>query len=247
MSTLSSSQGQSAVNLDSTAARMSPTDQLVHQVQEAWEKSLGSGRTFALGKENPCPVTINGITRKFAIRKDSGAGQIKLRMLVKAGYGPTFVHYALDRGDLVRIGVKPATESQIDEFEALFLHPDVTMLKERSEIIAEIQRQLQPHGWSPCERSTAVAMKTYDTAVGPKDAVLYLADWGASSDVYILSGNYESEGRNALSTTTAQIPKSVSKEGLLALVNNLAPSLDQAVSETYAARLLRTAPTKKMR
>ena len=226
---------------------MTPSQQLAHQVNETWEKSLGPDRTFAIGKEHACPVTINGITRKFAIRKDSGAGKIKLRMLITAGYGPAFVHYVLERGDLVRVGVNPATESAVSEFKALFEQPGATLLNERTAIIAEIQQQMQPHGWSPCERSTAVAVKTYDTAVGPKDAVLYLADWGASSDVYILSGNYESEGRNALSTTTAHIPKSVTKEDLLALVNNLAPSLDHAVSETYAARLLRTAPPKKMR
>lgn len=222
---------------------MSPSHQLAHQVKETWEKSLGPERTFAIGKEHACPVTINGITRKFAIRKDSGAGKIKLRMLVSTGYGPTFVHFALNGEDLTRLGSKPASENHIAEFEALFPQPGATLLTERDEIVAEIQRQLQPHGWSALPSGHhVVATKTYDTAVGPKDAHLSLADWGADSPVFILSGEYQSEGRNALSTTSAHIPKSVTKKELLALVNNLAPEVDKVVSQTYAARLLKSEP-----
>lgn len=222
---------------------MSPGQQLAHQVKETWEKSLGPDRTFAIGKEHACPVTINGITRKFAIRKDSGAGRIKLRMLVTTGYGPTFVHYALDREELIRLGSKPASKEQIAEFEALFSQPGATLLTGREAIVAEIQRQLQPHGWRALPPGHhAVATKTYETAVGPKDAHLYLADWGADSPVFILSGEYQSEGRNALATTSAHIPKSVTKKELLALVNNLAPEVDKVVSQTYAARLLKSEP-----
>lgn len=217
---------------------MNPSQQLAHQVKETWEKTLGPERTFAIGKEHACPVTINGITRKFAIRKDSGAGKIKLRMLVATGYGPTFVHYSLDGEELTRLGSKPATENHIAEFEALFSQPGATLLTDRDEIMAEIQRQLQSHGWSPLGLGS-LASKHFETAVGPKEAQLYLSDWGHDSPVYVINGIYQSEGRNVLSTTSAHIPKSVTKEDLLALVNNFAPSVDQAVSETYAAKLLK--------
>lgn len=220
---------------------MNPSQQLAHQVKETWEKSLGPERTFVIGKEHACPVTINGITRKFAIRKDSGAGKIKLRMLVSTGYGPTFVHFALNGEDLTRLGSKPASENHIAEFEALFSQPGATLLTERDEIVAEIQRQLQPHGWSPMGLGS-LASKLFETAVGPKEAQLYLSDWGHDSPVYVINGIYQSEGRNALSTTSAHIPKSVTKEELLALINNLAPEVDQVVSQTYAARLLKSEP-----
>lgn len=95
---------------------------------------------------------------------------------------------------------------------------------------------LQAHGWTP-GNGTAIASKTYQTAVGPKCAHAYLVDFGANAESRILTGDYQSEGRNCLSTTFVFIPKTVGVNDLPSLVAKFAAEVDAAVADTYAMRL----------
>lgn len=102
-----------------------------------------------------------------------------------------------------------------------------------------VRRHLIGFGWIGSD-GTALARKSYQTAVGCKEALAYLADYGKDSDNYLLTGEYWSEGRNCLSTTIVPVPKSVVLETIPELVMQFALEADKSVAETYAARLLAT-------
>lgn len=93
-------------------------------------------------------------------------------------------------------------------------------------------------GWKVLERSTAIAIKTYDTAVGPKDAHVYLADFGPSETNYVLRGEYYSEGSNVLSARGILIPKDADPAAVKTLTERFATGAENAVLDSYAARLL---------
>jgi len=103
---------------------------------------------------------------------------------------------------------------------------------------AAIVAQLVAAGWTAIERSTAIAIKTYDTAVGPKDAHVYLADFGSSETNYVLQGEYYSEGSNVLSARGILIPKDAEPAAARTLTERFAAGAEQAVLDSYAARLL---------
>lgn len=103
---------------------------------------------------------------------------------------------------------------------------------------AAIVAQLVAAGWTAMERSTAIAIKTYDTAVGPKDAHVYLADFGPSETNYVLQGEYYSEGSNALSARGILIPKDADPKAAKTLTEHFATGAEAAVLDSYAARLL---------
>lgn len=102
-----------------------------------------------------------------------------------------------------------------------------------------VRRDLMDLGWVS-EDGTVLARKSYQTAVGNKEALAYFADYGKNSDNFLLTGEYWSEGRNCLSTVRVAVPKSVALETIPELVMQFALETDRAVSETYAARLLAT-------
>lgn len=102
-----------------------------------------------------------------------------------------------------------------------------------------VQRHLIGFGWTGND-GTALARKSYQTAVGNKEALAYLADYGKNSDNFILTGEYWSEGRNCLSTVLVAVPKSAAPETIPELVMEFALKTDEAVAETYAVRLLMT-------
>lgn len=93
-------------------------------------------------------------------------------------------------------------------------------------------------GWTPFE-GPALATKTFETAVGDKEAVAWLQDWGKDSDSYMLSGEYQSEGHNALASSSILIPKSARGDEVRDLVAKFTSNADEAVAQTYAARLHR--------
>jgi hypothetical protein len=63
---------------------------------------------------------------------------------------------------------------------------------------AAIVALLVAAGWTALERSTAIAMKTYDTAVGPKDAHVYLADFGRARPTTCCRASITARGRTCL-------------------------------------------------
>jgi hypothetical protein len=105
---------------------------------------------------------------------------------------------------------------------------------------ATIAAHLSELGWKRLTGGTAIASKSYATAVGPKEALVYLQDFGSQCDYVGLAGEYVSEGRNALDSQGQLIPRSAEGDALLATVQRFAADCDAAVAQTYAARLLHT-------
>lgn len=105
----------------------------------------------------------------------------------------------------------------------------------RSTIVA----QLAAAGWTPLEGGTAIANKMYETAVGLKEAQVYLADYGPTSENYVLQGQYYSEGRNVLGGSGILIPKAGDEGTVTQLTQKFAAGAEKEVLQSYAARLLR--------
>lgn len=105
----------------------------------------------------------------------------------------------------------------------------------RSTILA----QLAAAGWTPLEGGTAIANKMYETAVGLKEAQVYLADYGPTSENYVLQGQYYSEGRNVLGGSGILIPKTGDEATVTQLTQKFAAGAEKEVLQSYAARLLR--------
>jgi len=106
-----------------------------------------------------------------------------------------------------------------------------------------VRQHLVGLGWIGSD-GTALASKSYQTAVGNKEALAYLADYGKNSDNFLLTGEYWSEGRNCLSTVLIAVPKSAALETIPELVMQFAMETDKAVAGTYAARLLATSTSE---
>lgn len=101
-----------------------------------------------------------------------------------------------------------------------------------------VTQVLSAHGWQILD-STAVAIKTYDTAVGPKEALAYLTK-GDGYNV-TLFGTYYSEGRNVLEAHGQLIPVDADEATALAAAERFAADADKHIGNSYAARLLRPA------
>ena len=99
---------------------------------------------------------------------------------------------------------------------------------------------LEGLGWKAAG-GTAIAHKTYDTAVGPKVALAYLSGPGRDSDYVSLTGDYQSEGHNVLAICTELLPVAAHDDLVRALVTQFSVRADAAVGQSYAAGLLRTA------
>jgi hypothetical protein len=79
--------------------------------------------------------------------------------------------------------------------------------------------------------------KQYQTAVGVKEATVWLVPY---PDCHHLCGNYESEGRNILSTTTRRI-SDAEPELLEAAVASFMTEVDALVGCSYAVRCMQQA------
>ncbi len=94
--------------------------------------------------------------------------------------------------------------------------------------------------WNSTELATwGYAIKVYATAVGPKEAHVYLR-LRKDQPTAILTGTYCSEGWNALSTCWRELPLE-RPETLEDAVRSFAAEVDRCVAQTYAVRLLRHA------
>ncbi|MCD2453632.1 hypothetical protein GO003_024955 [Methylicorpusculum oleiharenae] len=100
-----------------------------------------------------------------------------------------------------------------------------------------IQNLLQSNRWSNFEPpSTALSFKLYDTAVGKKEAQVYFS----TGDEYnwVLSGLYESQGHNILSTASVLIQKDCSIANLIESCTQFLTDVESRISQSYAVRLL---------
>lgn len=112
-----------------------------------------------------------------------------------------------------------------------------SMATNNQELRAAILVQLVAAGWTPIKGGTAIANKIYPTAVGPKEAQVYLADFGAEEANYVLQGQYYSEGRNVLAGDSVLIPKAADGEHVRRLTDQFAAAAEATVLDSYAARL----------
>lgn len=91
------------------------------------------------------------------------------------------------------------------------------------------------HGWR-ASAGTALALKSYATAVGPKDAQAYLVRSGDGR--FVLTATYYSEGRDVLSTVRVPTDVTMEDEHLDLAVKAFSAEIDARVADTYAVRLL---------
>lgn len=104
---------------------------------------------------------------------------------------------------------------------------------EKSVLDSIVLNVLSRHGWK-LEDGVAIASKEFQTAVGVKVALLYsLGD----TTYYKLSANYQSEGRNILSTSSVLIEKALETKEIEALVTTFTNEVDAIVADSYAGRL----------
>lgn len=97
------------------------------------------------------------------------------------------------------------------------------------------------YGWKPCDEISlrmfsGISKKAFDTAVGTKESVIYLEP--SSEGGMNLKADYRSEGNNVLSSLVENIPHDVEDAELSKIVAKFNASISDAVSKTYAARLL---------
>lgn len=93
------------------------------------------------------------------------------------------------------------------------------------------------HGWYGDRVRTDVASKDYETAAGGRTAVVYCRR-SSEGPHHLLSGDYQSEGRNALSTCWGTIPADADQAAIEAEVDRFARQADAEIRETYAMRIM---------
>lgn len=108
-------------------------------------------------------------------------------------------------------------------------------MEQADDIRQSVTDRLVALGWTRTN-GTAIARKSYETAVGPKEALAYLQHW---PEAMVLAGEYWSEGSNILSTCTARFPLAGDNASLAAQVDAFVAEADRRVRESYAVRLLR--------
>ncbi|WAK04389.1 hypothetical protein [Methylobacter sp. YRD-M1] len=108
-------------------------------------------------------------------------------------------------------------------------------MKSEEEIRQFICTILQSNGWTLFDQScTALSFKMYQSAVGLKEAQVYLC--GGKYD-WRLSGQYYSQGRNILSTGSVFIPIDCNTQQLYGLCMKFIENVESAIADSYAVRL----------
>lgn len=104
---------------------------------------------------------------------------------------------------------------------------------------AKISAHLVQLGWSVEQAGTiCIGKKTYQTAVGEKEAIGYLAPSGDEAAYF--QASYESEGQNVLSAMRASwLPLYFDEPDdlLEAMARSFDAEVDAKVAQTYAMRL----------
>lgn len=102
--------------------------------------------------------------------------------------------------------------------------------------VASVIAMFATSGWKVDADWQCTGTKPYETAVGPKEAIVY-ARVGREGGI-VIEGEYQSEGRNALSTCWGRVPDKAEESVQMAAVDRWIAEADKAVAGTYAARLL---------
>lgn len=97
---------------------------------------------------------------------------------------------------------------------------------------------LVARGWTTDRIVKNTVTKMFETAVAPKQADIWVAR-NRESDRCVLTGQYESQGNNALSTCWAWTPFTASEQEIAHAIDDYLAKVEQAIGETYAVRLLK--------
>lgn len=103
-------------------------------------------------------------------------------------------------------------------------------------VMATFVARMAAHGWYGDRVRGDVASKDFMTAAGGRTAVVYCRR-SSEGPHHMLSGDYQSEGRNALSTCWGTIPADADQAAIEAEVDRFARQADTEVRQTYAMRI----------
>lgn len=121
-------------------------------------------------------------------------------------------------------------------------HPDPTQgggaEAPRRDALQLIIECLVAHGWMTDRVVTNTVTKEFMTAVGPKQASIWVA-YSRGADSHLLTGQYESQGNNVLSTCWSWIAATARKSEIDTTVDEHLAKVAHAIGETYAVRLLK--------
>lgn len=107
--------------------------------------------------------------------------------------------------------------------------------------LALIIECLAARGWmTDCVVKNA-ATKDFATAVGPKQATIWVA-YSYSSACHVLTGQYESQRNNALSACWTWIPATAHASEIANAVDEHLAKVEHAIGETFAVKLLKHHP-----
>lgn len=102
---------------------------------------------------------------------------------------------------------------------------------------AVIDRFVVVHQWKSDWLVKNVATKMYETATAPHRALVRLT-YDAECQRYWLKGEYESEGRNVLSTVFIFFSENAERDVIDQAVDDFLQEAEAAISNTYAVRLM---------
>jgi len=105
-----------------------------------------------------------------------------------------------------------------------------------------IAEQLSRFGWEICDETSlkhfcGVATKWFETAVGPKSAVVLMEPYFGK---HALKAEYWSEGGNVLSTMLLKIDIQADLKVLEEAIPKFAEEIEKHVGQSYAVRLHRS-------
>lgn len=106
-------------------------------------------------------------------------------------------------------------------------------------------RSIEPLGWTSTEfkrqrhlRPIQTVTKDFVTAVGPRAATISAMRSPATGEIRFQC-EYTSEGRNILAQLSPSIPMGTSSRGAKAALRDLMVTVERAITESYAGKLLR--------
>jgi len=100
--------------------------------------------------------------------------------------------------------------------------------------------RLRKCGWNTDCCVVPVAIKFYETVVGQKQAWIWVRE--TPSDQYhqcVVTSQYDSEGRNILSTNTILITRGMTRNEIHKALDDFLENLETVIAASYAVRLLR--------
>ena len=107
--------------------------------------------------------------------------------------------------------------------------------KSATPIQTQFLEALSARGWRTDRLRADAAFKDFDTAAGGRTAVVYC--WLYKDGDHVLTGDYQSEGRNALSTCWARFKPGAEEAVVAAEIERFTAEVEKAIKETYAMRI----------